>query len=178
MRETPAVQPDDPTGPSLEKELAEEQRRRGQAGGGTGDTGDSASSACDVISCDTPSCDLPDCDLPGCDGCDGCDGCNLLVLVRLSSLLLVAAAVMPETGGRVLVRALLRAYRRWLTRFTPACPSTPSCSAYALAAVETRGARVGLIATAHRIRRCGGSLGVHARDGAGGAASNRPTRST
>ena len=151
MRHTAAVQPDDPTGPSLEKELAEEERRRNQSatGDGGGDAVDAATSGCggcDAVGCDAPSCDLP--------GCDGCDGCNLLVLVRLSSLLLVAATVLPERGGRAVVRMLLRGYRRWLTRYTPACPSTPSCSAYALAAVETFGARAGLVAAAHRIRRC------------------------
>jgi Putative membrane protein insertion efficiency factor len=160
MRHTAAVQPDDPTGPSLEKKIEEEERRRNQGttseGGGEGGDAavDAASSGCG--SCDAVGCDMPDCDLPG---CDVCDGCNLLGLVWLSSLLLVGAAVLPEHGGGALVRMLLCGYRRWLTRFTPACPSTPSCSAYALAAVETRGARAGLVAAAHRIRRCGAPAG-------------------
>ncbi len=150
MRETPAVQPD---GPSLEKDPAEESRRRNQGatGDGGGDAASSGCAGCDAVGCDTPNCDAPDCDMPGCDGCD------LLVFLRLSSLLLVIAAVLPETGGRSVVRVLLRAYRRWLTRFTPACPSTPSCSAFAVAAVESLGVRPGLTAAAYRLRRCGSS---------------------
>ena len=58
-------------------------------------------------------------------------------------------------GGTGLVRAAIRGYRRWLTQYTPACPSTPSCSGYALAAVETHGARRGLVLAARRIRACG-----------------------
>ena len=91
-------------------------------------------------------CDLPDCD------CGGCD------LLRVSSLLAVVALVVPAgTGGLVasLVELAIRGYRRWLTRFTPACPSEPSCSAYALAAVTTLGARRGLRAAARRVRSCG-----------------------
>ncbi len=165
MRHTAAVQPDDPTGPSLEKKIEEEEeRRRNQntSSDGGGEGGDAAvegaSSGCGGW--DAVGCDLPSCDLPGCDGCDGCGGCDLLVFVRLSSLLLLAAAVLPECGGRAVVRMLLCSYRRWLTRFTPPCPATPSCSAYALAAVETHGARAGLVAAAHRIRRCGTPTGA------------------
>jgi putative component of membrane protein insertase Oxa1/YidC/SpoIIIJ protein YidD len=94
------------------------------------------------------------CDVPSCDGCDvpGCD-CNLLL--RLSTLLAVAAALVPGRAGRRPVLALLRFYRRRLTRFTPACPSTPSCSAYAVRAVQDLGARRGLAAAARRVRACG-----------------------
>ena len=55
---------------------------------------------------------------------------------------MVALVVPAGTGGLVasLVELAIRGYRRWLTRFTPACPSEPSCSAYALAAVTTLGA--------------------------------------
>jgi Putative membrane protein insertion efficiency factor len=89
-------------------------------------------------------------------GCDGCDGPCDFTLLRLSTMLLVAAALAPERpAGRRLVRALVRGYQRWLTRFTPRCPSTPSCSAFALAAVDSLGARRGLAAAAERIRRCG-----------------------
>ncbi|QNG55658.1 membrane protein insertion efficiency factor YidD [Pseudonocardia petroleophila] len=52
---------------------------------------------------------------------------------------------------------MIRFYRRRLTRFTPRCPSTPSCSAYALTAVEERGVRRGLVLAARRIRECGAS---------------------
>lgn len=144
------MQPDDVPGPSLEKELAEEERRRNRnASGDSGavDAADAASSGCG--GCDAVGCDTPNCDGPSCGGCD------LLLFVRLSSLLLVAAAVLPETGGRAVVRLLLRVYRRWLTPFTPACPSRPSCSTYATAAVESLGVRRGLVAAAHRVRSCG-----------------------
>ena len=88
------------------------------------------------------------------DLCDGCSGCDLL-LVRVSTLLFLAAAVLPGAGTGPLVRAAIRFYRRRLTRFTPACPSTPSCSAYALTAVEELGPRRGLAAAARRVRACG-----------------------
>jgi Putative membrane protein insertion efficiency factor len=148
--------------PGGDDELAEEERRRRQEqAGDAGDTtGDVAAGAgwCDLGSCDVPDCDVPGCDVPGCDvpGCDvpGCDcgGCNLL---RVSALLALAALVVPSgTGG--LVAALIRLYRRWLTRLTPPCPSTPGCSEYALSAVRTLGARQGLAAAARRVRACGG----------------------
>lgn len=85
-----------------------------------------------------------------CDGCE-CDGFPLL---RLSVLLTVTALVLPASAGGPVV-GLIRFYRRLLTRFTPPCPSTPSCSAYALAAVRDLGARRGLVAAANRLRACG-----------------------
>lgn len=91
-----------------------------------------------------------------CDGCDGgCDvpGCDCNLLLRLSTLIAIAAVLVPPRSG-ALVRALLRGYRRWFTRFTPRCPSTPSCSAFALAAVESMGPRRGLAAAARRVRDC------------------------
>jgi putative component of membrane protein insertase Oxa1/YidC/SpoIIIJ protein YidD len=94
----------------------------------------------------------------GCDGCDvgGCDlpSCDCNLLLRVSTLLWVAALLVPARGG-ALVRVLLRGYRSRLTRFTPRCPSTPSCSAYALAAVESMGPRQGLAAASRRVRDCG-----------------------
>ncbi len=136
--------PDDIPGPSLDEEFEEQRRRNTGNGGGRGDPD----------GCDTPGCDSPGCDLPDCD-CNLCDGCDFLLFVRLSSLLFLVAAVVPERGGAAVVRALLRLYRRRLTRFTPACPSTPSCSAYATAAVERLGVRRGLAAAARRVRTCG-----------------------
>lgn len=92
---------------------------------------------------------MPDCDLPDCD-CGGCD----FPLLRISTLLALVALIVPAcTDG--LVAILIRGYRRWLTRFTPTCPSRPSCSAYALGAVQTLGARRGLLAAARRVRTCG-----------------------
>ena len=73
----------------------------------------------------------------------------------LLSTLQLAAAVLPDPGTGPLVRGLVRLHRRLLTRFTPRCPSTPSCSAHALTTVRTHGTRRGLAAAAHRIRRCG-----------------------
>lgn len=134
--------------PGPDDELAEEERRRrrdqavdaGDAGteAATGSTG-----WCD--GCDVPSCD--GCDVPDCD-CGGCD------LLRVSTLLAMVALVVPAGAGGP-VGFAIRGYRRWLTRFTPACPSEPSCSAYALTAVTTSGARRGLRAAAGRVRRCG-----------------------
>ncbi|WP_214401342.1 membrane protein insertion efficiency factor YidD [Pseudonocardia lacus] len=96
----------------------------------------------------------------GCDGCDlPCDGCELpcdcSLLLSVSTLLRLAAFLAPGRAGRRPVLALLGLYRRRLTRFTPRCPSTPSCSAYAVAAVQDLGARRGLVAAARRVRDCG-----------------------
>jgi hypothetical protein len=138
--------------PGGDDELAEEERRRRQEqAGDAGDaSGDVAAGAgwCDVGGCDMPDCDVPGCDVPDCD----CGGCNLL---RVSAVLALAALVVPAGTGGV-VAALIRFYRRWLTRLTPVCPATPSCSAYALSAVQTLGARRGLAAVARRVRACGG----------------------
>jgi hypothetical protein len=139
--------------PGPDDELAEEERRqRREQAGDAGDAGTEAAAGstgwCD--GCDAPSCDVPGCDLPDCD-CGGCD------LLRVSSLLAVVALVAPPgDGGLVatLIQLAIRGYRRWLTRFTPACPSEPSCSAYALTAVRTSGARRGLRAAARRLRSC------------------------
>jgi len=75
------------------------------------------------------------------------------LLLRLSLLLTVAALLLPASAG-VPVAAAIRFYRRLLTRFTPACPSTPSCSAYALDAVQRLGVRRGLAAAAARVCAC------------------------
>jgi hypothetical protein len=90
----------------------------------------------------------------GGDGCN-CDGPCDFTLLRVSPLLLLAAAVVPARGAGGLVRAALLGYQRWLSRFTPACPSTPSCSAYAVTAVARHGARRGLRLAAARVRACG-----------------------
>lgn len=89
------------------------------------------------------------------DGGCGCDGPCDLSLLRLSTLLFLAAAVVPARGADGLVRAAVRGYQRWLSRFTPRCPGTPSCSAFALDAVESLGVRRGLAAAAARVRDCG-----------------------
>jgi putative component of membrane protein insertase Oxa1/YidC/SpoIIIJ protein YidD len=85
---------------------------------------------------------------------DACD-CSGFPLLKLSFLLTVAALLLPASAARP-VGGLIRAYQRHLTRFTPACPLAPSCSAYALHVVRRLGARRGLAAAAARVRACGG----------------------
>ena len=158
--------------PEMPEELArqqrEEQRRRAQEG--AADSGESLGAADAVADsasgngwCDSAGCDVPD--SSGCDsssgdsgdssGCD-CDvpGCDCLLFFRLSALLGLVALLVPARDGG-LVAGLVRLYRRRLTRFTPTCPSTPSCSAYALDAIERLGPRRGLRAAAARVRSCG-----------------------
>ncbi|RZT84273.1 hemolytic domain-containing protein [Pseudonocardia sediminis] len=93
--------------------------------------------------------------IDGCETCDGCDACSGCDLMRLSTVLLAVAALTPPAASGSTAVAALRFYRRRLTRWTPRCPSTPSCSAYALAAVEELGPRRGLAAAARRVRDCG-----------------------
>ena len=52
--------------------------------------------------------------------------------------------------------ALIRFYRRYLSRLKPAptCRFTPTCSAYALEAFEKRGFLAGLTLTLWRLLRC------------------------
>ena len=99
-------------------------------------TGDVNSLFCDFLTCDLGICD-----------------CN--TLLKVSVLLRLGAALLPATGSGRGVLAALRFYRRHLTRFTPTCPSTPSCSAYAQEAVTALGPRRGLAAAAARVRACG-----------------------
>lgn len=52
--------------------------------------------------------------------------------------------------------AAVRAYRRWISPARPqACRFTPSCSAYAMEAIERHGAMRGGWLTARRLLRCG-----------------------
>jgi hypothetical protein len=120
----------------------------GRSGGGRGDGwGDCGTSACGGSGRGGSG--------RGGDGCDGPCDCNASLLLRLSPALLVVSAMTPAWGSGRLVRALIRGYQRWLSRYTPACPSDPSCSAYALAAVDALGPRRGLAAAALRIKSCG-----------------------
>ncbi len=51
--------------------------------------------------------------------------------------------------------ALVRFYRRYLSpKKAPCCRFTPTCSAYALEALERHGAFFGLLLTLWRILRC------------------------
>jgi hypothetical protein len=89
-------------------------------------------------------------------GSDGCDACDLLLMsLSLAAVLQVVAGVLPRRRGASAVVALIRGYQRLLTRFTPSCPQTPSCSAYAVDAVRRWGPRRGIHAAAARIRSCG-----------------------
>lgn len=64
------------------------------------------------------------------------------------------------------------AYRRWISPALPnRCRFYPSCSAYALEAIQTRGAARGLLLTLRRLARChpfhpGGYDPVPGREGA------------
>ena len=58
------------------------------------------------------------------------------------------------TPGRVVALPIV-AYRRWISPVIPArCRFYPSCSAYALEAVETHGALRGIYLAARRLLRC------------------------
>jgi hypothetical protein len=87
---------------------------------------------------------------------DGCNACDLLLMsLSLSAVLRLVAGALPRRRGSDVVVALIRGYQRLLSRFTPSCPQTPSCSAYAVDAVRTLGPRRGIRAAAARIRTCG-----------------------
>lgn len=86
----------------------------------------------------------------------GCDACDLLLMsLSLSTVLQLVAGALPRRRGSTVVVALIRGYQRLLTRFTPSCPQSPSCSAYAVDAVRRLGPRRGIRAAAARIRACG-----------------------
>jgi uncharacterized protein len=54
-----------------------------------------------------------------------------------------------------LMLALLRVYKRWISpAFRPACRYVPSCSEYAMEAVERYGALRGTVMAVWRILRC------------------------
>jgi putative membrane protein insertion efficiency factor len=92
--------------------------------------------------CNLPNCD---CDIPGCD-------CFSL------SLVLRFFAVLSRTpGGNRAERAVtgaIRGYRKVSPKLPTRCRYQPTCSAYALIAIERYGLRKGLKLTAARIARC------------------------
>ena len=143
-------------GDESEQQQRREQLRRRRAE--RRDTAEAVGDTCELIdsvrSCGSGCARLGRGRSGGGDGCS-CDGPCDFTLLRVSPLLLLAAAVVPVRGATGLVWAALLGYQRWLSRFTPACPSTPSCSAYALAAVSRHGARRGLRLAAARVRACG-----------------------
>lgn len=53
-----------------------------------------------------------------------------------------------------LILAALGVYRRRLSRYTPTCPQTPSCSTYARNMVQQHGARRGMELAVARLRTC------------------------
>ena len=56
---------------------------------------------------------------------------------------------------RTLLRFLLRGYQRWISpALPPACRYVPSCSEYALEAVERHGALRGSLLAVWRVLRC------------------------
>ena len=65
-----------------------------------------------------------------------------------------ATAVVP-VGRRVLAWPI-RLYQRWLSplKRTPSCRFAPTCSAYAIEAIERRGPLVGMALSFWRILRC------------------------
>jgi uncharacterized protein len=137
----------DVTEPDEPDEEPSEPREPMEGGSDRSRVGDDVSTAATMGVCD------------GCDACDGISGCDGggdcgFPLLRVSLLLAVAALLVPGSAAGP-VMAAIRFYRRMLTRFTPVCPSTPSCSTFSLAAVERLGARRGLAAAAVRVRRCG-----------------------
>nr|WP_255657616.1 membrane protein insertion efficiency factor YidD [Actinoplanes sp. L3-i22] len=96
--------------------------------------------------CDLPDCDLCDCDVPGCD------------LFRLSSLLTVVALLghrSTERPAKRAVTAAIRGYRKVSPRLPTRCRYRPTCSAYALEAINRYGLGKGLRLTAGRLVRCG-----------------------
>jgi putative membrane protein insertion efficiency factor len=51
--------------------------------------------------------------------------------------------------------AVLRAYQRWVSpALPPSCRYTPTCSQYAMEAIELRGVLVGTALAAWRVLRC------------------------
>lgn len=56
---------------------------------------------------------------------------------------------------KAVLRFLLRGYQRWISpALPPACRYTPTCSQYALEAVEVYGALRGSLLAAWRVLRC------------------------
>jgi uncharacterized protein len=84
----------------------------------------------------------------------------------------------PSAAARVLV-ALLTGYRRFISpMLAPRCRFYPSCSAYALEAVQVHGALRGTWLAAARLGRChpfhsGGIDPVPPRDGTAAGAPHR-----
>lgn len=86
-----------------------------------------------------------DCDIPGCD------------CFSLSMMLRLFAALSRTPGSSRAERAVtgaIRGYRKVSPRLPTRCRYQPTCSAYALLAIERHGLRAGLRLTASRLARC------------------------
>jgi putative membrane protein insertion efficiency factor len=85
-------------------------------------------------------------------------GCgNNLLLVAPSTVRHVHRASKGQRGGGAAARmvAAIRVYQREISpRRPPVCRYTPSCSAYAVEALETHGARRGTWLAVRRLLRC------------------------
>ncbi|MEU4419723.1 membrane protein insertion efficiency factor YidD [Actinoplanes sp. NPDC024001] len=93
--------------------------------------------------CDCNTCD---CDIPG------CDFLTLSTLLRLTATL---AGPRPRRGpAEQAVTGAIRGYRRVSPHLPTRCRYTPSCSAYALEAIERHGLGTGLRLAAARLTRC------------------------
>jgi hypothetical protein len=56
---------------------------------------------------------------------------------------------------KITINGIIRLYQQWIApAFAPACRFSPSCSQYALEAVERHGVLLGLWLTAQRLLRC------------------------
>ena len=83
-----------------------------------------------------------------------------VVLVLLAVVLVLAVVdklrgARRSTVGRLLIGAV-RAYQRWISPVRPpSCRFTPTCSAYAVTAIERHGALRGSWLAARRLLRCG-----------------------
>jgi putative membrane protein insertion efficiency factor len=135
-------------------------------GQGLRDIADGADGALDVADSLDSSGACDSCN-GGCDGCgDGCDGGSCDCLTAMTWRLAVIAVVCLLAPGRRGVRdRLLRAVHRYRAEVSPkrppCCRYTPTCSTYAVAALERHGAAKGTYLTARRLRRCrpGGKRG-------------------
>ena len=79
----------------------------------------------------------------------------VLGVVVLVSLVDRIRGARRSTVGRVLI-AVVRAYQKWISPVRPpSCRFTPTCSAYAVTAIERFGALRGGWLAARRLLRCG-----------------------
>jgi putative membrane protein insertion efficiency factor len=91
------------------------------------------------------------------------DNCLLSSVLLLPQLLGVLAGGARKGGGVAGLVAAIRLYQRDISAHRPAvCRFTPSCSQYAVEALQTHGARKGLWLAARRLLRCrpGGRRGT------------------